>query len=156
MADLYDAEFRGHDDHAVGPVRPRLRLRLERGWVVGIVLFTIGRFFVAYGTLERYGINIWVFGFIDIVTAVPYGVSTARLVGALVDRDFTGISQWGLVACFSFLAPYLYLAWEGSHAGLPTLIYVVLAALIVMFGSNAAYGVVKQVRKRRSALDSLG
>lgn len=116
---------------------------------MGIVAFTIGRFFVAYGTLERYGINIWVFGFIDIITAIPYGVSTARLVGAIVDRSFTGMSQWGLIACFTFLAPYLYLIWEGIDAGLPTLVYVVLGALIVVFGTNAAYGVTKQVRQRR-------
>jgi hypothetical protein len=127
----------------------RRRVLLERGWVVGIVLFTIGRFVVAYGTLERYGINIWVFGFIDIITAVPYGVSTARLAGAIVDRNFTGMSQWGLLACFTFLAPYLYLIWEGIDAGLPSLVYVVLGALIVIFGTNAAYQVAKQVRQRR-------
>lgn len=126
------------------------RVRLERSWVIGVVLFTIARFFVAYGALERYGVNIWMFGFIDIVTAIPYGVSTARVVGALVDRSYQAFTKWAIVACATFLAPYLYLVWAGRDVQLPSVVYVVLALLVVIFGTNAVYGIVKRVRDRRS------
>jgi hypothetical protein len=123
---------------------------LERGWVVGVVLFTIGRFFVAYGALDRYGVNIWMFGFIDIVTAVPYGVSTARVVGALVDHRYQAFTRWAFVAGATFLAPYLYLAWAGRDHEMPTIVYVVLALMCVLFGANAIRGMLKKVRERRN------
>ena len=125
------------------------RLMLERGWVIGVVLFTIGRFFVAYGALERYGVNIWMFGFIDIVTAIPYGVSTARVVGALVDRSFHAFTQWAFIACATFLAPYLYLLWAGRDVGFPGYVSAVLVLLIVLFGTNAIAGIRKRVREHR-------
>jgi hypothetical protein len=120
-------------------------------WVVGVVLFTICRFFVAYGALDRYGVNIWLFGFIDIITAVPYGVSTARVVGALVDRKYQSFTQWAAVACATFLAPYLYLAWSGRDVGFPPVVYVVLGLLVACFGANAVYGISKKVRGHRAA-----
>lgn len=136
------------------PKRSKLRARLELSWVVGIVLFTIGRFFVAYGALDRYDVNIWMFGFIDLITAVPYGVSTARVVGALVDRDYQSFTRWAFVACASFLAPYLYLAWAGRDVGFPPIVYWVLAALVVLFGANAIRTISKRVRGHREEVDA--
>ncbi|MCB1038200.1 MAG: hypothetical protein KDA94_01510 [Acidimicrobiales bacterium] len=133
------------------PHASKRRVLLERGWVVGVVLFTIARFFVAYGALDRYGVNIWMFGFIDIVTAVPYGVSTARVVGALVDRNYQSFSRWAFVAGATFLAPYLYLTWAGRDHAMPGVVYAVLALLCLLFGANAVLGVTKRVRERREA-----
>jgi hypothetical protein len=144
------------DDQVTTPPRSSRRIVLERSWVIGVVLFTIGRFFVAYGALDRYGVNIWMFGFIDIVTAVPYGVSTARVVGALVDRRYQACTRWAFVAGATFLAPYLYLGWAGRDVGFPPIVYGVLALLIVIFGGNAIYGVIKRVRERRAQLGGRG
>lgn len=133
------------------PAPPRTRrVVLERSWVVGVVLFTLGRFVVAYGALDSYGVNIWLFGFIDLITAVPYGVSTARLVGALVDRSYESIAGWAAVASGSFLAPYLYLAWAGRDVGFPPIVYVVLGVLAISFGTYAVYGIGKKVRLGRA------
>jgi hypothetical protein len=145
------------DDRGLAPPeRSSRRVLLERGWVVGVVLFTIGRFFVAYGALDRYGVNIWMFGFIDIVTAVPYGVSTARVVGALVDRRYQVATRWAFVAGATFIAPYLYLAWAGRDHDMPGVVYVVLGLLCVLFGANAIYGVIKKVRERKRDLPPPG
>lgn len=119
---------------------------LERSWIVGVVLFTIGRFAVAYGTLERYGVNLWMFGAIDLLTAVPYGLGTARLVGAIVDRRFQSATRWGVVSAASFLAPYLYLAWAGRDVGFPPVVFVVLGVLAFCFGTNAVLGIRRRVR----------
>lgn len=113
---------------------------------MGVVLFTLARFAIAYGTLDRYGLNVWVFGFVDIVTAVPYGLSTARLAGAIVDRDLHATARWGAVACFCFLAPYLYIAVAGRDVGMPAMVYVVLAVLLVCFGASAVHSVARRVR----------
>ena len=131
--------------------RSKLRQRLELSWVIGIVLFTLARFFVARETLEQYGLNIWIFGFIDLITAVPYAIGTARVVGAIVDRDLANAGKWAGIAAASFFAPYAYILWAGQDATFPTTVYVILAILIAIFGANAVWGVVRKVRAARAA-----
>ena len=136
---------------AGGRPRSKLRQRLELSWVIGIVVFTLLRFFVARETLEQYGLNIWVFGFIDLITAVPYAIGTARVVGAIVDRDLPAASTWAGIAAVSFFAPYGYILWAGQDATFPTTVYVVLGVLIAIFGANAVWSVARKVRAARAA-----
>lgn len=133
----------------------RLRQLVTVSWVVTIVGFTLARFFVARETLEGYGLNIWVFGFIDLVTALPYAIGVARVVTAMIDRNPAGASRWAAVAAASFLAPYLYVAWAGKDAGFPTTVYVVLVVLILAFGANAVWNIRRKVRAGHEAV-SLG
>lgn len=130
--------------------RSVLRRNLTVSWVVGVVAFTLARFFVARETLAAYDLNIWFFGFIDLVTAVPYAIGVAKVVGALVDRDARGASWWAAVAAACFLAPYAYIALAGKDAELPTTVYVVLGVLVLVFGGNAIWSVNRKVRAGRS------
>lgn len=153
MTQMTDSSSAGGEAHFPDAPRTKLRKRLELGWVVSIVIFTLARFFVARETLEQYGLNIWIFGFIDLITAIPYAVGTARVVGALVDRDLAGASKWAGIAAVSFFAPYGYILWAGSEQGasFPTSVYVVLGVLIVIFGANAVWGIIRKVRTARAA-----
>ena len=132
------------------PSRSRLRQRLEISWVIGIVLFTLARFFVARVTPEQHRLNDWVFGFIDLVTAVPYAIGTARVVGAIVDRDLAAAGTWAGIAAASFFAPYGYILWAGQEATFPTSVYVILGVLIAIFGANALWGIYRKVRTART------
>lgn len=133
-------------DASPGPKRTRVRRYAEISWVVTIVLFTLGRLVVAKATLSEYGLNIWVFGVIDVVTAVPYAVGVAKVVEGMIDRRPGAASGWAVVAAASFLAPYLYILWVGKDVTFPTMVYVVLGLLMVSFGANAVWGVVRRVR----------
>ena len=138
------------DAPAAAPVASgpsHLRQVLTVWWTIGVVLFTMARFFVARSTLEEYGLNIWVFGFIDLITAVPYALGVAFVVGALVDRRLVDASWWAIVAIASFLAPYLYIAWAGREGTFPTFVWYGLLVLIALFGGNAMWGVRRRVRE---------
>lgn len=139
------------DSMEPAPTNPSRRLFFERSWIVGVVLFTIFRFFVAYGTLHRYGVNVWFFGAIDLLTAVPYGLGTARVVGSLVDHHYQATARWGAIAAFCFLAPYLYVALAGRTHRVPEEVYIVLAVLVVCFGLNATIGIRRKVRLAQTA-----
>lgn len=124
---------------------------LELSWVIGVVLFVIVRFAIAYSTLARYGrVTVIVFGVLDIVTAVPYALGTARVVTGLVDRRIASASRWGIVACASFVAPYVWLAWAGRE-DFPLVAYLVIGVLAVLLGLNAVAGIARNVRKERNA-----
>ncbi|CAN5579174.1 MAG: hypothetical protein ACR2JF_04770 [Iamia sp.] len=127
------------------------RRKLELTWVVGVVLFTLARFGAAWGALgneDRW--VVWVFGVIDVGTAVPYALGTARLVTGLVDRRLQSAARWGVVAAGSFLAPYLWLGWAGRDGDFPTVVYVVLLVCLVCFGANAVITVRRRVQRGRS------
>ena len=126
------------------------RSRRERTWVVGVVLFTLARFVVAYSTLRQYHLNIWLFGVIDLGTAVPYGVGTARLVTSVIDRRASAATRWLAVAAASFLAPYLYIALAGRD--MPSAVYLVVVVLVLALGTNAVLEVRKKVAAGRHAL----
>jgi hypothetical protein len=127
-----------------------LRRYLTISWVVTIVLFTLARCLVAREALQRYGLNIWVFMAIDLVTALPYAIGVAKVVTSIIDRDSSAASFWALVAGASFLAPYGYIAWAGRGASFPPVVYVVLGVMIVLFGANAVRSVRRSVRNART------
>jgi hypothetical protein len=135
-----------------GADRRRVRRRkMELTWVVGVVLFTLARFGAAWGALaEHPRWAVWTFGVIDIVTAVPYALGTARLVTSLIDRNGQAAARWGIVASGSFLAPYVWLAWVGRDGSLPTVVYVAIVVCVVCFGANAVLSVRRKVRDGRS------
>ena len=134
------------------PARPsKLRRRIEISWVVTIILFTLVRLVVAAQTLEDYGLNIWVFGLIDLVTAVPYAIGVAKVVEGFIDRRPRATSTWAVVAAVSFLAPYLYIVWVGKDVDFPPVVYVVLGLLVAVFGGNAIRGISGKVKSARSA-----
>jgi len=130
----------------------RRRRTLEASWVVGVVLFVVVRFAIAYSTLSDYKSTVWVFGFLDIATAIPYAIGSARLVTSLIDRKPQSAARWGIVASGSFLAPYLWLMWAGREGEFPTYVYVVVLILVVSLGANAALSVRRRVRAARAPL----
>ena len=123
------------------------RRTLERSWVIGVVIFVVVRFLLAYSELHSYPLTVWIFGFIDLVTAVPYALGTARLVTSIVDHAPRAAARWGIVASVSFLAPYIWLAWRGRKGQFPTIVYVVVALLVVCLGANAIISVRRRVRR---------
>ena len=143
--DYTTAEF----GSGTGTTPSTLRRNLTASWVIGVVIFTLARFFVARETLIDYDINIWLFGFVDLVTAVPYALGVAKIVAALVDRDGTSATWWAVVATGSFLAPYAYIAVAGHGAAMPGAVYVALAVLIAVFGTNALWSIRRRVRTGR-------
>jgi hypothetical protein len=133
--------------------KARRRRTLEASWVIGVVVFVVIRFALAYGALaDQARWTVIIFGLLDIGTAVPYAIGIARLVTSLVDKRPQTAARWGAVASASFLAPYLWLAWAGRDGSFPTVVYVVIGLFVACVGVNAVLGVRRRVRDERAAL----
>ncbi len=131
--------------------RDQRRRTLERSWVIGVLVFVTVRFIAAYGALGKYdAVTVIVFGLLDLGTAVPYAIGTARLVTSLVDRDLAAATRWGALASACFLAPYLWIAWAGRDGEFPTIVYVVTALLAIFLGLNAVLGIRRRVRTAKA------
>lgn len=117
------------------------------------MVFVVIRFALAYSALaEQARSVVVVFGLLDIGTAVPYAIGTARLVTSLVDRRPQIAARWGALASASFLAPYLWLAWAGRDGSFPAVVYVVTILFVVCVGTNAVLGIRRRVRAQRALL----
>ena len=122
-----------------------------------MILFGLIRFALAYSALADQSRGaVLVFGLVDLVTAVPYALGTARLVTSLVDRDTQSAARWGLVASGCFLAPYLWVAWAGRSGQFPTIVYVVTAMFVVFLGANALFTVRRRVQTGRKMAAEAG
>lgn len=133
----------------VAPDRQAKRRRRELIWIAGVIAYTILRFAIAWETLNRYGLNIWIFGILDVGTAVPYAIGTSRLVTSVVDKRLQAAAWWMMLAALSFIAPYLYIAIAGRDKSLPMLVWVLLVVLVLGLALNAALAVNKRVRTAR-------
>jgi len=133
----------------VAPDRQAKRRRRELIWIAGVIAYTILRFAIAWETLNRYGLNIWIFGILDVGTAVPYAIGTSRLVTSVVDKRLQAAAWWMMLAALSFIAPYRYIAIAGRDKSLPMLVWVLLVVLVLGLALNAAVAVNKRVRTAR-------
>ncbi len=127
------------------PGRTERRRRREHLWIAGVVLYTVVRFAIAWETLNRYGLNVWIFGILDVGTAVPYAIGTARLVTCVVDKRLQAAAWWLVLAAASFIAPYLYIAIAGRDKSLPILVWIVLGLLVLGLGANAVMAINKRI-----------
>jgi len=129
--------------------RSRRRRRLERLWIVGSVAYGALRIVVADRTVRRYGVNIWAFATIELSTSWLYGLSTARVVGALVDRALRTALRWGVLATATFFAPESFIVLTGRD--MPAAVYLVIGGLLATVGTFATVSLVRNVRAGRRA-----
>ena len=125
------------------------RQRVERAWVVVTLAWGIGRVFVVWGALSRYGVNPWLYAGIELLTSGPYGLATARLVTSLLDRNRQSASRWAALGLAMFLAPDLYIVGSGRH--MPSYVYAIVAVLVVLLGTLGFFSVRAKVADERAA-----
>ncbi len=122
--------------------------RLERAWVVAVVLYGIGRSLVVWKMLAKYGVNPLIYFAIDVGSSCLYGVATARLVRSVVHREREKAIKWGVLAAAAFIAPDVYLVATLDRA--PKYVYVVIAVIVVSLGLLAVLGVRRQLLSNRN------
>ncbi len=76
------------------------------------------KLYLEFSIMQGYGINPYIFFFLDVVTVPPYVVGMARLVGSLKEnaRQSDSIFLWSVITAVASVAPYLYAAWAGGRS----------------------------------------
>jgi hypothetical protein len=104
--------------------------------MAGMVVYSALRALVVAETLTEYGVHPWLFFALDVGSAFPLSWGQVRLVQGLRQQNPRLVQRAIIVVGCAFMAPYLYLVF-GAGRPLPTLAYVIIAALVVfMFGST--------------------
>ncbi len=134
---------------SLDPRRAERRRLWERVWGLLGIAYAVFRIWLAQVTVHRY--DVWIPGFaaIELLTAWPHGLATARVITALIDRDRAQAWRWGTVLAVTHVAPELYIALDATY--LPGKIWASLAFFVFGFGALSLWGIVQKVRDGRRA-----
>ncbi len=139
--------------HHLTPARRKV---LTKFWVLGVIIYDAIRAFIISETLSKYGVNgVWYFLF-EISLSIPYALCSLKLVLAIVDRNKSRFYIFGSLTLALFFAPDIYVLI--ATESLTPKIYIIYGTLLTFTTSVATYGIVREVRKKRSqkkAEDSL-
>ena len=125
------------------------RLRLERAWLLGNLVYAVFRVLLARQVLADHGLNLWLFAIIEVISSVPWALGSARLTASVVQHRLDRALLWGTIALVGFLAPDVYVVIATHHV--PVVVYVVLAIWISVAGTVSWVRLVREIRLRRGA-----
>jgi hypothetical protein len=121
--------------------------KILRLWILGDIVWATFRLFVARATLRQYGLNIWLFCVVEYASIVPYIFGSAKCVKAFVAKRHLLAAQWAAFAALGFISPELFIV--ATTKKMPWHVYIIIAIAVSIFGTAAAIGLVKKVRKER-------
>ena len=125
------------------------RAQFERGWILISIAYGGLRATLVWKFLQKYGVNPYVFGVIEFISAAIYGKSSAQVVGAVVDGAWIRLRTWLPVAVVAYFAPdgYVFL----SAGRLPSDMLVILISVIGVTLVLTGVGMIAQIRRGRLA-----
>lgn len=111
------------------------RRRLERYWFALVMLWSLCRIAAVWHWLDGYGVNPVIYAVVDLGSSLPYAVSSARTIGALVDGRHGRALGWGVIAAVCFSIPDVYIVAAGHE--MPWGVYAVVGLVAVIAGAWA-------------------
>ena len=103
--------------------------------------------------MVKYGINIWIFVVVEVVSSPVLAVSSTRTVRGLVSHSLRASLGWGGVALVSYAAPDVYLLTAGR--GVPWRLYGVIIGVMAVAGIVSAQRMRRSLREQAGTFDKL-
>ena len=107
------------------------------GAIVSLIGWAIIRALPVWLLFGQYGVNVWIFLFLDIATVFPYVLGIEALAAkreVLAQYSIRKLIALNVVVLVSFLLPYAYLFWAGGMA-MPQAARLLLAAMIIVLAA---------------------
>lgn len=128
-------------------MRSKRQVFWERIWASTIVLYTFVATFVVWKALHKYGVNPYLFFVIDLITSWIYGIASARLVVAIIQKRWKESQKWGWLSAFNFMLPQIYILASARHV--PRDVYLIIYSVIGVLVALAFLGIAGQIRAHR-------
>jgi hypothetical protein len=125
----------------------RHRRLIERWWIVLVLAWDIMKALVVDKTFAKYGVNPYIYFVIVISIAVPYAISTAKMLFAILANHWRNALTYGAVAAVLHFVPDIYILLTAKQV--PRSLYDSFIVMIVIFTIFAVHGVITHVRSNR-------
>ncbi len=127
--------------------RTKRQIFWERLWTSSVILYTFAATFVVWKALHKYGVNPYIFFVIDLITSWFYGLSSARLVVAIIHKRWSETQKWGWLSALNFMLPQIYILIVANHV--PRDVYIIIYSAISVMVVFALVGIASQIRVAR-------
>ena len=128
----------------------RHRQLIERWWIAIVLTWDILKSLVVDKTFAKYGVNPYIYFFIVITIAVPYAISTAKMLFAIIANHWKRALGYGAIAVVLHFVPDVYILVTAQQV--PRSLFDSFIVMIVIFTIFAIHGIITKVRThRRSA-----
>ena len=119
----------------------------ERLWTGSIFIYTIVATIVVWKSLSKYGVNPWIFAVIDAITSYTYGITSARMVIALIAKNSKLARKWALGAAVSFITPQAYILIAAKNA--PADVYRIVIGVITALFLFTAISLLIDIKRKK-------
>ena len=130
----------------------RQRETLARLWLAGSVAYGGFRAVLVWRYLSGHGVDPLAFAAVELGSSVAYGWTSARLVVALVDREWSRLRLLGPVALVSYAAPDVFVLT--TVGGLPAGLLRTVVTIVAVSSVAAVATLVREVRRGRARVDA--
>ena len=125
----------------------RHRQLVERWWIAIVLLWDVLKSIIIDETFAKYGVNPYIYLLIVVTIAVPYAISTAKMLFAILANHWRRASAFGAIAVVLHFIPDVYILISASHV--PRSLFDSFIVMVIVFSVFAVHGVVSQVRTHR-------
>jgi hypothetical protein len=123
------------------------RQLIERWWIGIVLVWDILKTVLVDETFAKYGVNPYIYFIIVITIAVPYAISTAKMLFAIIANQWRRALSYGAVAVTLHFIPDIYILATARQV--PRSLFDSFLVMLVIFTIFAIHGVVSKVREHR-------
>jgi hypothetical protein len=123
------------------------RQLVERWWIALVLLWDVGKTFVVDKAFGKYGVNPYGYFFIVIAVAVPYAITSAKMLFAIIANNWRRAAIFGTAAVVLHFVSDIYILINAKQV--PKSIFNSFIIAVVVLSIFAVHGVVSQVRAHR-------
>jgi len=121
---------------------------VQKAWFGLIIFWSFVRIATAELYFSNYGINIWTFAVVEIVSSPILARASSRMAVALKYHEIRQSILWGSLTMVSFSAPDVYLLTAGR--GLPWTAYGMVLLLMTIAGTASVIKLQQKVSLQAS------
>ncbi len=118
-------------------------------WIVASLGYAVLRIALADRYLTKYGLNTLWFALVELLSTLAFGVASARLVGAALDRRFRAAVGWIALTLAGFLSADIYTILATRH--LPDHMNYIVFGVIAIGIVTTVIGLCTQLRQAEKA-----
>jgi hypothetical protein len=123
------------------------RRLVERWWIAIVLIWDVGKTFVVDKTFGKYGVNPYGYFIIVIAVAVPYAITSAKMLFAIIANHWRRATIYGVAAVVLHFVSDIYILVNAKQV--PKSLFSSFIIAVVILTIFAVHGVVSQVRAHR-------
>jgi hypothetical protein len=121
---------------------------LERWWILIVLLWDIAKTLIIDKAFAKYGISPYIYFVIVIVIAIPYALSTAKMLFSIINNHWRHAALFGAIAALLHFIPDIYILVNAKEV--PRSLFDSFIVAAVIFTIFAVHGILSQVRAHKS------